>query len=118
MVPLAEFTRTLRALPYWLNRGADDAITAIAERLARANGPLFPEEIRRLVEPILLAHLILGPALRTAGVPAPIALSTTAAAALREGLALALEAGAAEFDKLAAVAAPSCNVKAQPRPRG
>lgn len=101
MVSLSSIVPAFRAVPYWLNRGVEDAKELIAKRVSEASStPLFPEEVTRIIEPILLRHLVLGPAVRSAQVSAPNSLPPPCVAALREGCALTLEQGAAEFNNL------------------
>jgi hypothetical protein len=102
ILPRAEAERVFRALPYWLLRGVDDLLAELTKRLAAASssGPLFPEEVRAIIEPVLLSTRVLLPFVRASQVNAGNTLPVWAVTQMRESMAATLESGAVEFARL------------------
>jgi hypothetical protein len=119
-IPRAEAERVSRAIGYWLVRGCDDFLAATTKRIAAASasGPLFPEEVRHIIEPELLGTRLLAPLARAAHVSAGATLPRWFVDALRAGVTATLDNGAAEFDLLysAPIAAPPAPPTAAPAP--
>lgn len=109
ILPRPEAERIFRALPYWLLRGVDDLLATLCKRLAAASasGPLFPEEVRALIEPDLLSSRVLAPIVRATQVNAGTTLPTWAVDSMRAALAAALEDAPAEFARLYATPPPA-----------
>ena len=101
--------RVARALGYWSLRACDDFLAVVTKRIADAtgSGPLFPEEVRALIEPELLAARVLAPLTRAAQVASPAALPRWCVDAIRAGVGAVLENGAAEFELLYATPPPA-----------
>ena len=108
-LPRAEVERVVRALGYWSLRGVDEFLSVVAKRLADStgSGPLYPEEVRAILEPELLAARVLAPLTRASQVASPAALPRWCVEAIRASLAATLENGAAEFDLLHATPPPA-----------
>lgn len=100
-----DYERQIRAIAYWLVRAIDVAEAQLAPSLATrsAAGPLFREEVRGMLEPVLLAHFFIEPLRRAANLPhdAGGALPPWVLAAMRSAIAACVddpEAMAAEFN--------------------
>lgn len=111
-LPRVEVERILRALPFWTLRAIDDLLATLCPAIAaRSASPLFPEEVRQLIEPHLISAHLLAPYVRASQVNAGTALPTWAVAALRSSLAATLEDAESVFAALYATPVP-----AQPTP--
>lgn len=101
-MPRADAERVARAIGYWLMRGVDDLLANTTKRIAASTGtgPLFPEEVRAIIEPELLAARVLAPLTRATQITAGATLPRWFIEAMRASLAATLENGAAEFDAL------------------
>lgn len=97
-----------RAVAFWLMNSADGLIGQIAAGLvaASAAGPLGREQVRKVIEPLVLEARVMEPMVRAAKVNAPIKLPQRFVDAMREGIALVAEDGAAEFSALYALPVP------------
>lgn len=108
-LPRSDAERISRAIGYWLMRGVDDLLATTTKRIAAAtgSGPLFPEEVRAILEPELLASRVLAPMTRATQITAGATLPRWCVDAMRGSLAATLENGAAEFDALYATPPPA-----------
>lgn len=93
MVPVHEVQRLARAVAYWQLRCVDEIHLAVCKPLsdASASGPLFPEEIRRLLEPVLLSRRVFEPMVRALQTPAAAALPAWFVQAHRAALDTVIE---------------------------
>ena len=113
IIPRADYERQLRALAYHLVRSVDAIEAALAPAIAArsATGPLYREEVRAILDPILLTHRVLDPLRRAADLPAGTgaALPPWALAALQSALAACIEDPAAPLAAIVNPAAPSAS---------
>lgn len=87
-IPRADAERTAAAIGYWLLRSIDDVLAPICKRIAAASAaPLYPEEVRAIVEPELISARAMAPLLRAAEVASDAKLPAWWIAALQKSAA-------------------------------
>lgn len=101
-IPITEVQRIARAVPYWLLRGIDDLLARLCRPLAdrSGTGPLFPEEIRQLLEPHLLETRLFLPLERALKSPTALALPPSWSEAWQAGVAATIEDAGRHFAQL------------------
>lgn len=103
-----QIDRIFRAIAYWQLRCIDESLPAMCERVAGASGgALTRQDVKRLVEPSLLASRLLVPLTRATKVNAGVGIPARFVEAMKAGVASVLEDGAAEFEKLYSDAPPA-----------
>lgn len=107
-LPRAEVERLARALAYWSLRCTDEILVATCKPLAdaSASGPLFPEEVRTLLEPVLLSARVFTPLVRALKSPTALALPAWLVDAHRAALADVIEDADRAFAQLYAAPLP------------
>lgn len=74
-IPRADAERIAEAMGFWLMRGADDFLARVCKKIAAASvAPLYPEEVRALIEPELISTRLVAPFSRAAEISAACAL--------------------------------------------
>jgi hypothetical protein len=115
-LPRAQAEQIARAMAYWCLRSIDNLLAEVCPRIAAssASGPLFPEEIRKQLEPALLSSRLLSPMVRSSQIASGMSLPRWWVDAAQSGLAATVENGAAEFAALYATPVPPPPVPSLP----
>ncbi len=108
-LPRAEAERIARAIPYWCLRCVDEILVSACKPIAdaSASGPLFHEEIRTILEPILLSTRVFQPIVRALQNTTALALPAWYVAAHGAGLAAVMEDADTAFAQLYATPPPA-----------
>lgn len=90
--------RWIRSWVYWTMRGVDSVLAELCPKVAAAASSLSVEQVRDLMEPLLLEHRLLIPFARSAKLQAALAMPSWLIEQTKDSVDDYIESGGAAFD--------------------
>lgn len=102
LIPAETFEAIVRAIPFWLVRGVDDIQAELIPKLVAESGrgELGHEQVRKIMEPVLLSKRMVEPFVRSAQVVTGVSIPKRIIEAMKAGMEDTIENGAEEFARL------------------